>query len=184
MTEENSVPTVPAHYKEIDPQRVLAILPMLPYQSIVDMGCGAGYFTVPFAKYVFSGKVYAVDEDQAMLDATAKEIKRINLTNTVIKLLKDSKLPIDDDCLDGAFAAFTLAASKDAKGMLKETIRCMHRGAWLTLIEWNKADRNAGPPLRQRIAEPEMLKIAQDVGFRLTSRHSLNDNQYMLIMRK
>ena len=184
MTEENSVETVPAHYQEIDPQRVLAILPMLPYQSIVDIGCGAGYFTVPFAKYVFSGKVYGVDEDQAMLDATNKEIKRVNLTNTEMKIFKESKLPIDDDCLDGAFAAFSLAASKDAKGILQEALRCMHRGAWLTIIEWNKADRNAGPPLRQRIAEPEMLKMAQDLGFRLTSRHSLNDNQYMLIMRK
>lgn len=184
MAEENSVAVVPEHYKDIDPQRVLAILPMLPYQAIADIGCGAGYFTVPFAKYVFSGKVYAVDEDQANLDATWGEIKRINLTNTETKLSKDEKLPIDDDCLDGAFAAFALSEAKDAKGLLQEAHRCMHRGAWLTIIEWNKADRNAGPPLRQRLSEPDLLKMTQDVGFRLTSRHDLNDNQYMLIMRK
>ncbi|PKB61011.1 MAG: 1-(5-phosphoribosyl)-5-[(5-phosphoribosylamino)methylideneamino]imidazole-4-carboxamide isomerase [SAR202 cluster bacterium Casp-Chloro-G4] len=184
MPEDKSVATITTHYQEIDPQRVLAILPMLPYQSIVDIGCGSGYFTVPFAKYVFSGKVYAVDEDQEMLNATAEQIKKINLTNTETRLSQDGKLPIDDDSLDGAFAAFSVAESKDSKGLLQEALRCMHRGAWLTLIEWNKMDRNAGPPLRQRLSEADLLKMAQDVGFRLTSRHSLNDNQYMLIMRK
>ena len=184
MPEDKTVATRAAHYDEIDPQRVLAILPMLPYQAIVDIGCGTGYFTVPFAKYVFSGKVYAVDADQAMLDATTKAIKKVNLTNTETRLFKDGKLPLEDNSLDGAFAAFSVAEAKDSKGTLQEAFRCMRRSAWLTLIEWNKADRNAGPPLRQRIDEAELLKMAKDIGFRLTSRHSLNDNQYMLIMRK
>ena len=184
MPEDKTVTTLRGQYQDIDPQRVLAILPMLPYQVIVDIGCGTGYFTVPFAKYVFSGKVYAVDEDQAMLDATEEQIKKIHLTNTETKISKDGKLPLDDDSLDGAFAAFSVGEAKDSKGLLQEAFRCMHRGAWLTLIEWNKADRAAGPPLRQRLSEPDLLKMALDIGFRLTSRHNLNDNQYMLIMRK
>ena len=151
MPEDKTVATPPAQYKDLDPQRILAILPMLPYQFIADIGCSTGYFTVPFAKYVFSGRVYAVDEDQAMLDATDAEIKRINLTNAETKLATDSKLPLEDDSLDGAFAAFSVAVAKDSKSVLQDALRCMHRGAWLTLIEWNKSDRNAGPPLRQRI---------------------------------
>lgn len=184
MPEDNSVVTVPSHFQDIDPQRVMAILPMLPYQRIVDIGCETGFFTIPLAKYVFSGRVYAIDDDQAMLDATAKEIKRIHLTNTEIKIFKDEKLPIDDDSLDGAFVAFSLSESKDAKGLLQEALRCMRKSAWLSMIEWNKADRTAGPPLRQRIGESDLLKMALDIGFRLTSRHDLNDNQYMLVMRK
>ena len=174
----------PERQQTLDIHRVLALLPLRSYQVLADIGCGPGYFTIPLAKHTFDGKVYAVDIQQAMLDATKAELDRIHLTNVELVLSEDERLPMEAGSLDGAFAAFVAHEADNAKEMLEEAWRCMHEGGWLALLEWHKREMEEGPPLEDRIDQADLLEIAQEVGFRLASRHSLNDDQYMLLMRK
>ena len=171
-------------YDKLDPQRVMSLLPLLIYQSIADIGCGPGYFTVPLAKYLFDGKVFALDVQQEMLDAARKEIESIHLTNVQFDLSQENKLPLEDECLDGAFAAFMIHETEKPRIFLKEINRCLRKGGWLALLEWHKVEMEEGPPLEERIEEAKLHEITEKAGFRHASRHSLNDSQYMLLMRK
>ena len=45
-------------------------------------------------------------------------------------------------------------------------------------------DSGARPAVRDRLDEPKLIDAAKKAGFRLTSRHDLNDQHYMLVMRK
>ena len=184
MANKTKEQVINEEYIAVDPQRLLAFLPMLPYQTIADIGSGSGYFTIPFAKYVFSGKVYAIDTEKKALDETMQQVRHINLTNVETKRLKANKLPLDDECLDGSIAAFTLGGNKNAKSLLEDTYRSMRKGAWLALIEWNKSSRSVGPPMKDRIQESDLLKVAEQVGFRFTTRQDINDHKYMILMRK
>ena len=174
----------PGRQERLDVQRVISLLPMGPHQVVADIGCGPGYFAVPLGKYLFHGKVIAIDVQEEMLEATKEELKRIHLTNVEMLLSKEKKFPIQDGDLDGAFAAFVVHEAEDPSGMMNELKRCVGTGGWLALIEWHKREMDSGPPLEERIEEEEMLEMAQQAGFRLERRHSLNSEQYMLLMRR
>ena len=63
-----------ARQEMLDPQRVFSLLPLRPYQKVADVGCGPGFFTIPLAKYLFDGRVYAIDVEQQMLDALKERL--------------------------------------------------------------------------------------------------------------
>ncbi len=175
----------PERRDSLDYHRVISMLPILPYHRIADIGCGPGYFTIPFAKHLFDGKVYAIDIQKEMLDAVREQVERVRLTNVEIILYREGdRLPFEDGALDGAFAAFSLHEADNPKGMLEETYRVLHRGGWLAMLEWHKRDMDEGPPQEIRIAEEDLRNMAQEAGFRFASRHNLNDKQYMITMRK
>ena len=174
----------PQRQERLDVQRVISLLPAGTHHVIADIGCGPGYFAVPLGKYVFHGKVFAIDVQQEMLDATREELERIHLTNVEVLLSKEKTFPIKDDELDGAFAAFVVHEAEDPGGMMSELERCVRTGGWLALLEWHKWEMDSGPPLEDRIEEADLLEMAQQAGFRLVARHSLNGDQYMLVMRR
>jgi ubiquinone/menaquinone biosynthesis C-methylase UbiE len=170
--------------RHLDIHRVLSLLPIQPYHTVADIGAGPGYFTIPLAKYLFDGKVYALDVQQEMLDATKTALESIRLTNTELLLSEETKLPLEKSSLDGALMAFVLQEANDRKGLLKDANRALCNGGWLAILEWYKKETESGPPVAQRIDEADMLKLVTAAGFRFTARHEVNKDQYMLILRK
>ena len=75
----------------IDPSRLISLLPIMSHHWVADIGCGPGYFSIPFAKYLFDGKLFALDVQKEMLDATQKALKAARLTNTELILSKETK---------------------------------------------------------------------------------------------
>ena len=181
---EKDVLVSPQRYEDLDPLWVTSLLPILPYHVVADIGCGPGYLTIPLGKHLFDGKVLAVDVQQEMLDAVKEEIERIHLTNIEVVRSQEHKLPLEDDSVDGAIAAFVVHEADDPKGLLREILRCTRVGGWLALLEWHKLEMDEGPPLEERVDEGELRQMTEKVGFRFTTRHSLNDKQYMLVLRR
>jgi len=170
--------------KILDTHRLLSLIPVMPYHVVADIGCGPGYFTIPLAKYLFDGKVFALDVQQEMLDAVKDEVKTVNLTNVKIILSEEEKLPLKDNSLDGGLAAFVLQEAENPIALLKETHRVLKKSGWLAMLEWHKRKTKDGPPVKQRIGEKQLRGMAEKLGFKFGSRYDLNSGQYMLLMRK
>ena len=170
-------------YETTDPQRLISMLPVLVYHEVADIGCGPGFFTIPFAKYLFDGKVHAIDVQQEMLDAAEERVREVNLTNVDLKLAGEDELPLEDDSLDGAFLAFVLHETESPAAMLSEARRCLRKGGWLAALE-HKETAQDGPPVNRRLDQTEVGDMARDLGFRIETAHNLNDHHYMLVMRK
>ena len=174
----------PQRQERLDVYRVISLIPLQPNHIVADIGCGPGYFAIPLGKSAFYGKVLAVDVQEEMLEATRQELERINLSNVEVLQSEERALPIEDDTLDGAFSAFMVHEAEDPDAIMDEMMRCLHRGGWLALLEWHKRETESGPPVEERIEETELREMAQRAGFRFETRHALNDDQYMLVMRK
>ena len=170
--------------RTLDTHRLLSLIPIHLHHIVADIGCGPGYFTIPLGKYLFDGKVFALDVQQEMLDATRTALDAIHLTNVEVMRSKESKLPLEDDSLDGALVAFVLQEASNARALLKDTLRCLKKTGWLAVLEWNNQDVDGAPPLTQRIEEGKLLRMAEKLGFRTTARHNLSGNQYMIVMKK
>ena len=171
--------------KDLDIFHIMALLPALPYHIVADIGCASGEFSVSLGKWMYRGKVFAVDSVKKNLTATSTELKRINLTNVeTILWEKGKKLPFEEGTLDGVFASFLLQESKAPTTVLRSAYKCLNKGGWIALMEWSRSETNNSGVLRTQISPVEYRALAEQVGFRFTMRHYLSDEHYMLLLRK
>ncbi|MEO0071532.1 MAG: methyltransferase domain-containing protein [candidate division WOR-3 bacterium] len=85
------------------PEEIIRTLGLKPGDIVADIGAGGGYFTLRFADIVGeSGRVYAVDVEEAFLKFIAEAAKKRRLNNVVTVPVKN-KLPLPRKGLDLVF---------------------------------------------------------------------------------
>src|SRR5215831_3155753 len=149
--------------------QVLAKLNLKPGMIVADIGAGSGLFSRPLAKAVgTSGKVYAVDIQQDLLDYINKRSKEEKIPNiqTVLGEFSDPRLPARD--VDLAFINDVLHHIENRAAYLQALGTYIKPSGRIVIIEMNKDDPNT-PHKNQ----PELLvskdQIAQwmsDAGFK------------------
>src|SRR6187431_2063175 len=86
----------PEREQEEAPSKALAALELKPGMVVADIGAGSGYYTSRMAKLVgTSGRVFATDIQQGMLDLLNRRIQAEGLGNVtpVLGGMEDPKLP-------------------------------------------------------------------------------------------
>jgi precorrin-6B methylase 2 len=167
-----------------DPKMVLGHLPLKAGHIFVDLGCGAGDYTVEAAKIVGpGGKVYAFDKWQHLIDSLAKIAKSLELSN--IEALKAdicAPLPIRDSSVDVVFIATVLHIlnlRKTGPSIFSEVFRMLNPGGCLAIVECKKEEQAFGPPKHMRNAPDEIEAVVISCGFRKIDYIDLGYN-YMI----
>ena len=168
--------------KAVDPERLVSQLPIERDHMVADIGCGNGFFTLPLARYLTSGKVFAVDISEVMLRELKDRVSEAGLENVEVVQSQEAEIPIEVQSMDGIFSAFMFHETLDSRGFLHLIKGLMKPGGWLALLEWHKQEMEDGPPFKDRIEEEDCLAHLQDAGFQLAARPYLNVKQYMFLM--
>ena len=114
---------------KIDTHKIIATLPVMPYQTIVCLGAEEGLFPILFGKYVFDGEVIAFDKNKSNIDKTKKMLKKINLGNVVLKEFT-KELKISPESIDGAFIS-----NWDLYCVNLELFKkALKKNSWLTIL--------------------------------------------------
>jgi ubiquinone/menaquinone biosynthesis C-methylase UbiE len=159
-----------------DTHRLITLVPIKPYDHIADIGCGGGKHSVPLAKYVFGGKVFALDVEEGKLETTREAVEHSNLTNVEVLLSEQHKLPLEGACLDGAVLSKVLHHADSPKKLLAEARRCLKDAGWVTVIENYEGDHS--------VSESDLWSMVDKAGYRRVRQHGLDAKQYMPVMRK
>ena len=168
----------------LDPDRLLAWLPLRPYQHVADIGCGPGYFSLPLAKYLYEGRLYAVDVQEEMLEACRQRLSPLKFTNVEFVRSREDHIPLPEQSLDGALLAFVLHETEDREAFLRMVAQLLRRSAWIAVLEWKKEPMEEGPPLESRLSPQEVQEVMARAGFRSFSQRDLNQQQYLILARK
>ncbi len=68
-----------------DPVKTLRIADIQPGQTILEVGCGTGFFTIPAAKLIGEhGCLVAMDVSSEFLEQVSKKVQKANLNNVRI----------------------------------------------------------------------------------------------------
>ncbi|MFW6195381.1 MAG: class I SAM-dependent methyltransferase [Chloroflexota bacterium] len=166
-----------------DPHQVIAGLPLRPFQNVADIGCGPGYLTIPLAKYLYDGKVYAVDVQQGMLDILNERVQQSRLSNVETVLSKENQIPLDDGAVDGVVLAHLMHEAESPNDLLNESKRVLARGGWIAVLDWHRKETEAGPPLEERISASDAAKVLGENGLNVQAVRDIGDTRYLIIVR-
>ena len=169
--------------EHVDPLRLIALLPLRPHNVVAIFRAGAGHLAIPLAKYLYSGKVYAVTDGAETGRALKEKLAKIRLTNVVI-LQESGQSKVPKEGLDGILLPLTLNGATNKKTYLRKTADLLKPGAWAAVLEWYKRETPEGPPVRRRLDAAAVMELAKETGYRFSERRDLDDQRYMVVLRK
>ena len=169
----------PDRVETLDPFRVLSHCPVNPRDTVVDVGCGAGYFTLPLAKFLINGKVIALDVSDEMIEACQNRLAEARMGNGEVMKCGEYDFPVAPASVDGLFIAVVLHHPSDRVRFLTAAREMLKPGGWCFIVEWQKRETESGPPQEVRITPDELRQIAEDSGFRFQKTQDLNTHYYM-----
>lgn len=161
---------------------VVAALQLKPGQVVADIGAGSGVFTLPIAKALAgSGKVYAVDIEQGLVDHIAKKAKEQNMPNVqgVLGKFTDANLPARD--VDLAFIADVLHHIENRAEYLKNLAPYLKPGGRIAVIDFFP---ELGPHKNDKalqITKAETQAWMAAAGLKPVAEHKLYDDKWFVV---
>ena len=164
------------------PDQVIQNLGLHQGDEIADLGAGSGYFTVRLAREVGpSGKVYAVDIDQKMLDYIDQRAQEEKLDNiqTILGDPDDPKL--GSQSVDLIFICDVLHHIQNRDKYYPKLHRALRPGGRLVDIDFQKRKLPVGPPVEMKIDKKDCIKEIEAAGFHFDKEFDFLTYQYFLI---
>jgi SAM-dependent methyltransferase len=142
-----------------------------PDDTLVEIGSGNGYFTLPAARLVAPAQVYALDLDSSLLDelerlASQQEIGNVTTVHGDARSLSTHL----SEPVDVALVANTFHGIDDRESFLEEIVAVLAEDGRFVVFNWRDSPRETttvageprGPPTELRLSPDETRRIVQD----------------------
>jgi ubiquinone/menaquinone biosynthesis C-methylase UbiE len=171
--------------KSQEPFAILREVGLVQGMIFVDMGCGAGFFTIPAAEIVGEGgKVYAIDADPASIEKVGEKASSKELENIVLKAAKAEETILFDAKADIIFFANAFHDFEDKAKVLAHSRRMLKEGGKIVDLDWKRVNTIHGPPLWKRLTEEDAEGLIYDAGFTVTLAKSCGKQHYLIVGKK
>lgn len=171
----------------IDPEAIIGQLEISKDSQIADFGCGAGYFSIPFARKIPDGKLYAFDVLVAALESVASKAKIEGLTNIVtarVNLEKENGSKLEKESLDWVIMKDMLFQNQNKNIILKEALSVLKPGGKMLVVEWNEQEDGMGPQSDIKISLENLEKLVCDENFKIEKKVDAGDFHYGFVAVK
>ena len=165
---------------------LLEALALKPGEIVADIGAGSGYFSWRIARKVgASGKVYAVDIQQEMLDLLMKNMRAREVGSIVAPILgtvQDPKLPaasVDTILLVDVYHEFDFPYE-----MTRAMIAALKPGGRLVLVEYRGEDPNVPIKPLHKMTVAQVRKEMSVHPIRFDQTIAKLPRQHIIVFRK
>jgi ubiquinone/menaquinone biosynthesis C-methylase UbiE len=141
-------------------------------QTVLDFGCGSGYYAIPVAKIIGEQcRVYALEKDRMELERLISRAKLMGLKNIVSLDAKDkSIIPLDDESVDAVLLYDVLhhyfyPRKDERRKLLTELWRVLKPGGMLSLFPTH-LDSYMDPKLADIEREIKDANFQKEIEFR------------------
>ena len=122
----------------LNPQEILDTLNIKPTMTACDFGCGAGGWSIPLAKMLPSGMVYAVDILAEPLSFLISNASRQNVSNIkpILSDIEKGVKIINNEEVDLVLIINILFQSDSNELILNEADRILKKGGMMLIADW------------------------------------------------
>lgn len=173
----------PERRKQLPPDRLLEKLPVGEGETLLDLGAGTGYFTLPAARLT-KGKVMALDVEPRMLEVLKQRAEEEGLSHVETVEGVVEEIPLPDASVNHVIASLVLHEVEPLAKGVEEIQRVLQSGGTCFCLEWDAKETEQGPPLHHRIASPQMEKAMEAAGLTVVDRFAPTEAHYLLIAKK
>jgi 2-polyprenyl-3-methyl-5-hydroxy-6-metoxy-1,4-benzoquinol methylase len=157
--------------REEDCQTLLTALKVRPGQTVTDVGCGNGFYTLPLAKLVGEGgKVLAVDIQPEMLHMLDERAKAEGLANIELITGTQTDPQLAPDSIDLILLVDVYHEFSHPKEMLAAMHKALKPGGRIALAEFRLEDRNVPIKRLHKMSKKQILREYEANGFRLVEQ--------------
>ena len=157
----------PERLVELPPAKLIGLLRLTGAETVVDFGAGTGMYSLPIAEALPHGTLYAVDEQQVLLDQLRLKLSERPLAGRVRPLLTvENHVPLPDGAGDRILMINVLHHIFDEPTALAEVGRLLRPGGLLVLAEFARMDRPVGPPNDHVLAADQLHAVIEGMGLK------------------
>jgi len=159
----------------------VAALQLKPGSVIADIGAGSGVFTIPLAKAVAPGRVYAVDIEQGLVDHITKKAKEQKADNVqgVLGKFTDPNLPAHD--VDLAFIYDVLHHIENRAEYLKNLAPYLKATGRIAVIDFYPELGPHKNDLKLQVTKDQTKAWMAAVGLKPVAEHKLYDDKWFVV---
>ena len=171
--------------QNLPPIPTLEMLDLTAEDTVADLGCGIGYFTIPAAEIVkATNKVFALDTSKEMLAEVEKRSNLAGVSNVVLVKAEEYNLVLPDASVSFALIVNVLHEIDDKERFLQEARRILKSAGRIAVIDWEKKQTEVGPPIDHRISIEETKGMLEITGYKLIKEMQLAGVFYGLVAVK
>jgi SAM-dependent methyltransferase len=169
------------------PPAIARLLRLGPGSRCLDLGCGTGFFAIPFAARVGRrGRVWAVDTSAPVLARFRRKLRgRIPRQLKVVRVREEDPLPLDDRSVTTALLANVYHHLADPGHTLAEVRRTLRTGGRCLVLEWRPIRRKRpdqpGPPPHRRVPPRAVARALAAAGFRGMRTSRMGPHHYVVL---
>ena len=167
----------------LNPNEVLKKLRLRKNMIAADFGCGSGGWTIPLAKILAEGKVYAIDILEEPLSALRAKVKIERLFNVETRKANAEKgvLLLSNSC-NLVLMTNLLFECENKKAVLEEAKRILKPAGKILVVDWLK-DNPLTPEIEWLDFE-EIKKIAEELNLKLEKEFEAGAYHQGLLLTK
>ena len=160
--------------RELDPPGVIRALALPTGATVADLGSGPGVFSLPLARHLTQGIVYAVDVEPRQLDALRLRLRAEALGNVVPVLASYSDPHLPPGRIDWIFIVDAYHHLEDRVTYLQGLQQDLAPGGRLVIIEYKPGDLPVGPPASHKLSLEKRFRELRQAGFELAAEHDMH----------
>jgi len=168
----------PERRRTMPPEETLLKFKIEDIGTLLDVGCGIGYFTVSASKLLKNNKVIGIDIVPEILAFAKEKAKGIN--NIEFKTSEEYSFPVENNVVKYVLISNVIHEVEDKTRYFNEVKRVLKDDGYFLIIDWDKRKMEMGPPLQERISREEMIELCNKAGFRIIETIDVSPNQYGL----
>ncbi|MDA8425594.1 MAG: methyltransferase domain-containing protein [Treponema sp.] len=175
----------PERREMLPPERILGEFALSEGETLLDVGAGIGFFSLPAAGMVGpGGRVIALDSSAEMEAELERRVALSGLANLEAKVSGEYDFGLDEGRADLALLCTVLHEVEEPVRLLRETFRCLKPGGRIGVVEWLPSHIGHGPHPGARLEISAARALAEEAGFQVAWSRELNEAVYLLYARK
>ncbi len=180
----------PERFGEEPFAEILELLPINKYSSILELGCGSGFYTFPLAHYSKeNARVYALDVESKMLNILRMNMRKgqiikpldpRDVRKIIPLLIQENEFEVLDASIDLFFCAKVLHEIEGFSEFFEELERVMLKNGIIFVLDWKKEPMERGPPIEHRIDKNEAIEMFEKNGYKIVKSGEIFTNYYFI----